>query len=412
MTNRKNYMLIVSFVILALFVMWNFYNVFINAVDVPYWDEWETLLPGHLDSKLNWNWIFSFHNEHKIVWTKLYTWIFYHIDGWNLRHQIITNFFLFLTSLGLLYKVIPDKNSLLPLFFIPCLADVNFENQLTGFQSQFYFMLIFAFIAIYFGFVKQKNLRNTILFSIFTVCSMFSMTFAAGIGLLIAFIIKERKLNKYSLTAFLIIAAGILLFFANYGQLTEQMPLMLPDNLVFWTKYFKSIFVGVLNICFSNRISVMAGAFISVIAVYLFIKEKNNSDFYIYLALFSLSLCLIGAIGCGRFSDENILYVSSRHLLVINFLIPCIAALFYRYKQYKLCLLYLIILFCGFMNAFSYERYICIKEDRQRDKFVLSIMLDKNKDNVIIPELYPSNLTSYIKRGKLLNISSFRKHQS
>lgn len=58
-----------------------------------------------------------------------------------------------------LYKIIPDKNSLLPLFFIPCFSDVLIENQMTGFQSVFYFMLLFSFLAIYFGFVKENNVK-------------------------------------------------------------------------------------------------------------------------------------------------------------------------------------------------------------------------------------------------------------
>ena len=55
LNNKKLYYL--SWGILGCIIVWNFYNICINAVNIPFFDEWEALLPGHLDKNLNLNWI-------------------------------------------------------------------------------------------------------------------------------------------------------------------------------------------------------------------------------------------------------------------------------------------------------------------------------------------------------------------
>ena len=60
--------------LIILFVV-HLYFVWINAVDVAFWDEWDFFLPGALSRKLSVSWLFEPHNEHRIVLTKLQVWL-------------------------------------------------------------------------------------------------------------------------------------------------------------------------------------------------------------------------------------------------------------------------------------------------------------------------------------------------
>lgn len=399
--------LIFSFCILGIFILWNFYNIYQNAVDLPFWDEWEALLPGRLDNNLNLNWLLSFHNEHKIFWTRLYTWILFHFDGWNLRHQIIINFFLYLSSMIVLYKIIPDKNSLLPIFFIPCFSDVLIENQLTGFQSVFYFMLLFSFLAIYFGFVKEDNLKNSLLFAIFTLFSMFSMTFVSGVALLGAYIIKQRALNKKVLIVSIIIILGVLLFYIGYDFRAMGSYIVLPNKLIFWIYYFRLILMGLLNITLSSFFTLLFGIFLFALCIYFCIKEKNKKSFYIYLSLFFLSFILSASISAGR-ASLSLINIASRYLNVVNFLIPCFAACIFKFKYYKCALAYLIILVFCFFNSYSFSEYYGISDYRIQAKKKLLLTIEGENDKIYIDKVNPSNIKECIDRAKELNISFLR----
>lgn len=399
----------ISCLILAVFILWNFYNVFQNAVDLPFWDEWEALLPGHLDKQINYNWLLSFHNEHKIFWTRLFSWILYNFDGWNLRHQIILNFFLYLASMFVLYKIIPDKNSLLPLFFIPCFSDVLIENQMTGFQSVFYFMLLFSFLAIYFGFVKENNVKNTLLFSIFAVCSMFSMTFISGIALFAAFIIKQHRINKNLIIAGCIIFTGLIIFFSNYKHIDVQMEITTPDKLLFWYYYLRVILKGIFNVYLPAIWTMIAGILMIGGFVMSYIREKDKNDYYVYLALILLSLFLVAGIAAGRASGDPFHSVAGRHLNVINYLIPCISALLMRFNYIKAALIYFLILVFGFSSCYSFKTYISLKEFRVQAKRELLMVINTKRAELTVGKVNPFDIKKCITRAKELNVSFLRE---
>lgn len=395
----------ISSLILTVFILWNFYNVYQNAVDLPFWDEWEALLPGRLDRQLNYNWIFSFHNEHKILWTRLFTWVLYNIDGWNLRHQIILNFFLYLGSMFLLYKIIPDKNSFLPLFFIPCFSDVLIENQMTGFQSVFYFMLLFSFLAVYFGFVKANNVKNTLLFSIFTVCSMFSMTFISGIALFSAFIIKQRRINKNLIIAGCVIITGLYVFFSNYSSIDLQMKVTMPDKLLFWYYCFRVIIKGIFNAYLPVIWTMIAGILMIGGFVMSYIREKDKNDYYVYLALFLLSIFLAAGISAGRASGDPFHSVAGRHLNVINYLIPSISALLMRFNYIKAALIYFLVLVLGFSSCYSFKTYCSLKEFRVQAKHELLTVIDTKRAELTVGKVNPFDIKECITRARELDVS-------
>lgn len=55
----------------------------IHAVNVPYWDEWEFTEVIAGTEPFTWDWVWSPHNEHRLVWQKLLTYAWGRLTGWN-----------------------------------------------------------------------------------------------------------------------------------------------------------------------------------------------------------------------------------------------------------------------------------------------------------------------------------------
>ncbi len=392
-----------SFFALIIVACLNFYIICKTAVDVVFFDEWRMVIsPDCLSRNFNLGWIFDFHNEHRIIWTKLITWLQYNIEGFNTRHQIIFNWFLYVFMLFWLYKIIPNKNSVTPLFFIPLFSNIHWFNFVTAFQSQFYFMLLFAFIAINFGFSKESSLKNTVLFSIFTVFSMFSMTFFAGVPLLFAFILKEGKFNKNAILASVLILSGLAAFIWDYKNLDIQTKILYPNQVEFWYFAARMFYKTIVNFDIDLRIYIWIFSYLILAAsvFYLAYKERNKNREYLPLVLLFLFMGLVISAGRGSFKG-----LSSRHFITGSFIIPVLSGLIIAYKKQFLAITFILILFLGYHKTFSNGAYYDIKKERVsiRDEFLSQY--NSNKKTIYVPKIYSSEFTEeqvkYLKSGKI-----------
>lgn len=407
--NKELIIKFICFGILALFAFYNLYQVWTNAVDLPYWDEWDAYLSSDaLKENLNFGWLFSFWNEHKIVFTKLLTLLQYKIDGWNIANQIRFNFFIQLASLGVLYKIlrtVAKPFALLPLFFIPYFSDVLYENALWGFQSQFYIMTLFCFLAVYYGYVKESNTKNNILFTIFTICAMFSQTFIAGIALVIPYLIKERKNIKHIIYTLIPFFIALLIFFT--GKIDIQVKqLYFPNSLTFWYYFSHILFKSIFGFVIKNSFQLLI--IISMLFGYIYILfAKNKLDdkkFQIYTALIFLALTFSAAISVGR-ADIGI--VSPRYLSVTLYLVPLISVILYNYNKYKYVCVYLLILIMAFAGRFSFENYKVNAENRLFAIKVISLY--KGQKSFIMSYVYYDNIADRLKKAKQLDVSFTRE---
>jgi len=126
----------------------------------PYWDQWDSeahlLYDPFLDGRLAWQQVLTPHCDHHIVFTKLLSLGLLSTNGiWNPLLQMVVNaglhvgFICLLASL--LTRVVGQRY--LPAIlgfclFVFCLP-YGWENTLAGFQSQFYFVLLFSLGAIW-----------------------------------------------------------------------------------------------------------------------------------------------------------------------------------------------------------------------------------------------------------------------
>jgi hypothetical protein len=127
----------------------------------PYWDQWDAeaalLYSPWLDGTFSWGNLFAPHNEHRIFTTRLLALFLLKINGqvWDPILQMQVNAGLHVLALCVLLfyvsKLLPKIYKAMLFVFCAVMFSIPFgwENTLAGFQSQFYFLLLFSFIFLW-----------------------------------------------------------------------------------------------------------------------------------------------------------------------------------------------------------------------------------------------------------------------
>jgi hypothetical protein len=197
---------------------------------LPYFDQWEgeaaAIYVPYFEHELGLGYLCYPQNEHRIFFTHIYDLALLLLNGqWDSQLQMILNAvihcatvagfaWLMATIMGRLYWV--------PIWLagaLVLLSPFSWENALQGFQSQFYFLLLFSLLAIWFlrAEVNSPRWRLGVLCGI---CALFTM--ASGLlaavtvaALLVIEIVKDRKSLRGHLPSLVICAvlavAGVLL---------------------------------------------------------------------------------------------------------------------------------------------------------------------------------------------------------
>ncbi|EIJ43408.1 hypothetical protein BegalDRAFT_2565 [Beggiatoa alba B18LD] len=128
---------------------------------LPYWDQWDSLAA---DLFLKWSenhfsieQLFAPHNEHRIIFPRLLALGLFSLNEsqWQPLFEMVVNAGLaalaamFLSVLLRRYLLQQQDNILLLTISMLWILPFGWENTLAGFQSAFYFMLLFSFIAIW-----------------------------------------------------------------------------------------------------------------------------------------------------------------------------------------------------------------------------------------------------------------------
>ena len=127
---------------------------------VPYWDQWDgeaaTLYAPFASGTLTWAGLIEPHNEHRILTTRLYALGLYVANGqWNPLLQMAANALVLAAVLvaitGWLGRALQAGSRVALCIFCAAFFSVPFswENTLAGFQTQFYFNLLFSFTALW-----------------------------------------------------------------------------------------------------------------------------------------------------------------------------------------------------------------------------------------------------------------------
>jgi hypothetical protein len=127
---------------------------------LPFWDQWDgeaaLLIKPWLEGNFSFEALFAPHNEHRIVLTRLLALVLFNLNGqWDALLEMTVNAALcgiiaVLIAAGI-FKMFPSRFRWPALVFLAALFALPFawENTLAGFQSQFYFLLLFSLLAIW-----------------------------------------------------------------------------------------------------------------------------------------------------------------------------------------------------------------------------------------------------------------------
>lgn len=190
---------------------------------LPMHDQWDAeaayLFKPWLENTLRWSDLFSPHNEHRMVLSRLLALGLLQVNGqWDALLEMTVNAVLCgLIGLGItagLLKILGSEYRIAVLVMVTLWLALPYahENTLWGFQSAFYFLLFFSFLAIWgLGFFRPYS-RNWWLGVAGAVLACFSMAsglLAAGIVLILEatrLLSKRCRLNEAAPTCLFAIA--------------------------------------------------------------------------------------------------------------------------------------------------------------------------------------------------------------
>lgn len=221
----------------------------------PVWDQWDAqalnLYIPFIEHKLSFGELFSSHNEHRIFTTRILSLILLSVNGqWDPLLEMVINAILHISVLFIFLKLIAQlassKYQIMALFcgFVLWMIPFGWDNAVSGFQSQFYFLLIFSLLSIY-CLVTEIAFSITwilgLLFSVLSVLSMASgsLIFMSIIGLLILELVYTRKFTKHNFLTFSI----CIIFFSLSIAITPEI----EGHKVLKAQSFSAFFISFLS---------------------------------------------------------------------------------------------------------------------------------------------------------------------
>lgn len=427
-------LLVVSALYLAHFVIIQGY-----AVNVPFWDEWEYLSTDQMPSGFTLKWLFTQHNEHRIIPTKLLTWVLYRLNGWNLTTNQTVNFLIYglllLMVVWFARKFVPRLDTWVILsFVIFLLSPIDWANHSWGFQSQFHFSLLFILAAIYFLYDERQRWKELLIGSAMAILAAYSLSsglVSSFINLLIFTAYKlfrlysatdkgERKRElRQLLVVALLVGGALALWFIGYHAVAGHPPHVLPHKRRFWT-----YFADILGLGFGlDVLEFLPNIFCLVIVLVpigweIWRKRGRLPDsswaVYAAVAVILASLSVI-TIGRARFGLEQA--KSSRYSEIGMMLVPLSvlswSILLQERKRWRAYFLAAFWLFCFFTyqnNWSDFDHYE--SESKQRIRGLICI------ENYYVgigdancPSIYPGPLAPKLEEAHILNLSFYRDIQ-
>lgn len=235
-----------------------------SAINVPCWDEWEAFQGREkLPSELSWSWLLVQHNEHRIFFTRLQTWLLMRLNRWDIADQIHMNFLIFLGLVGTIISLVKKAAVHIPgwvlaLCALTQLSDLPIENHAWGFQSQFHVSLLAMIGAVWLLSATRPSLIR--IFAALTLLLLAMYSFSAGLSgsvivvgcfLLLRWLLWRDKLGfgpmREILTMFAVVAVwalGLAYYLHDYSQVGGHPNPVLPYDLRFWAHYTNLLALG------------------------------------------------------------------------------------------------------------------------------------------------------------------------
>jgi len=265
------------------------------SLSIPYYDEWDAeadwLYRHYEDGNLGISSIFTPHNGHRLILTRLTALALYALNGgWDPQLQMIVSALLHATTCIVLIRFFLMENqrscSLLPILSTVILFAIPFSwiSITVAFQTQFYFMILFSILALR-SLINSQYLPGYM----FSVLAMSSMTPGAFVlpafaSAIIARAFQSRKLSRNQI---LQCAISIFLFYMFVLTLHED-----PAAKVYFAQHIQGFFISLLAaFSWPYRISLGIGFVIYVPLAFYLIRSITTSRGSLFL--FSLGIFMV-----------------------------------------------------------------------------------------------------------------------
>ena len=188
-SEMKRPLLFVLLLIVLVCPRWYYVEHF--AVALPFWDQWDAewagLLKPWIEGKLAFTDLWKRHNEHRIFPTRLMTLLSFEFIGfWSNLSEARSNILLGVSTPLLLIWLLHKRRQLhglrwlvVALIVAGATLPFSWENMLIGFQSQFYFLNLFALSAFALAVWRAEN--TWALIAVAGLCALSVMTMASGL---------------------------------------------------------------------------------------------------------------------------------------------------------------------------------------------------------------------------------------
>jgi len=253
------------------------------AVNIPYMDEWALFSGDNHPASIDLRWLYVQHNEHRTATTKIFVWLQYQINGWNVRTHLLIDFviygFLLTWLVWFARRMAPHLSTWIVFaFLIFFLSPIIWIEHLVAYPVAVHFWLIFFFVSAYFLFTERQQWASLVVGCLASILSMYSFAagFVTSLVLLLAFWIfkglrarhatgnKDRTREFRQLLLVTVLVGGALVgWIIGYRTPWYHPPLIFPYHLAFWR-----FFLNLISFSFGvDRLSVFWGVIFLLIVL-------------------------------------------------------------------------------------------------------------------------------------------------
>jgi hypothetical protein len=425
------------FLFVGLF-LFQFWLVQKHAVNLPHVDEWGLISADNHPASLDLRWLYQQVNDHRTATAKLFVWLQYHLNGWNLRTHQVVSYLVFGTELLALIlfarRFVPRVPTWTVLaFLIFFLSPIIWIEHVSAYAVAIHFWLLFLILSAYFLFDKTQSWKVLL---IATACSVLSIySFAAGfvtsLVLLIVFMLfkavrsaavanklERRRELLQLLFVVMTIGAALFVWIVGYSKPTYVGPIVLPHRMAFW-----SFFLNLLSYSFGiDRLSRSLGALcllliVCPISIEIWNRKGRLSNGQ--WAVFGLALAILAdlaAITLGRMAFtlpwSKVAEYPEHGMPLITLAALSWSMVFRDRKrlQYAFLAAFWIFCFLTFSNNWDFAIYGRTGAERTANFQCVQAYYEQRGDGhcrgTFVDYPYPEVILAYAKR---LNISFYRE---
>lgn len=376
--------------------------LFVASFALPRHTEWETLRLFEKNGSA-----FPMTANGWPVLSHLISHLFYLCGGWNIRAYLALNYLLYIADMVLLYRLIVKSAGAyryLPLFFIPFFSDLNALNLMQTTALPVHLTVFFGLMAVEAGFHWQPSYKNSLLFLLFLILSVFSMNGIFAFGLFIgwAVMLLTRRNWQMVLGAALLLSIPFIIstayidgsFFADFTQLFRKAVITCSAVLSGFDIETDFHFILILPV-------------IGTLGYVLFQKRLwRDSD---ALALYSVLLAVFLSVFCMMNAPVQFpfLFINAGAGFAV-FMIPIVLTLLRVRRFIFIYSCFLCVL--GYSAGFSYRVFRIENDFRQTTVQCAEEYFRGDKQSEACQVLQDPYLPAVLDRAKALNLNYFRTH--